>query len=157
MQSLSALMLVICCYTDLKERGINRKVLAAFLFLAMSLMVNAYFFGERIGVLNKCLFYEIRAENIVFALIPGAILLIICFFSKEAIGRGDVYVVALLGLMVGFERVFAMLFISMLACAVFGIMYMIIKGKGRKETLPYIPFLCLAYVICSVINVSGVG
>ena len=150
-------MLAICCYTDLKERGINRKIMFVFLLLSVGFMTGTYLWGSRIDALNKYLIYEIRIENIIFALIPGAILFIVSFLSREAIGRGDVYVVCLLGLMVGFERVFTMLFISMLACAVFGIIYMIIKGKGRKETLPYMPFLCLAYVILSVINVSGVG
>lgn len=152
MSILSLLMLVICSYTDLRKRQISVRVLAVFLILAAGFMSGAYLFGSRYQIIKNCLIYDLKPESIVFALIPGVILLVISLLTKEAIGRGDVCVVGLLGLMTGFDAVFAMLFISMAACALCGIAFMVIRGKSKKDTLPYIPFLLGAYLVIIVNN-----
>ena len=155
MQSLSLLLLIICSYTDLKKRVISMRVLAVFLFLTAGLIVCAYVSDSRYLAIGESLIYDPSAENIIFSLIPGAVLFFISLFSKEAIGKGDVYLVGLLGLMTGFERIFVILFISMVACAAFGSICMLAKRKGKKDTLPYVPFLLGAYLTLMIMNNTG--
>ena len=154
MTILSILMLAVCSYTDLRCRLISKYVLAVFLASVLGLMVCVYIFGNRFIFINGCLLYDLKAENIICALIPGIILFVISILTGEAIGRGDVYVIGLLGLMIGFDGIFAVLFVSMISCALFGIIYMAVTGKGRKETLPYIPFLLGAYLVILFLNYS---
>lgn len=151
---LSIMMLVICSYTDIKDRGISKNVLAAFLVSALGLMISVYLFGDRLGYIGNCLLYDLKVRNIICALIPGMVLFAVSILTREAIGKGDVYVVGLLGLMIGFDGIFAVLFVSMISCAVFGLVYMTVTGKGRKDTLPYIPFLLGAYLVIILLNNS---
>ena len=155
MQSLSFLLLSICSYTDLRKRTVSIRVLVTFLILTAGLMVGVYAFGDRYGKTGLSLMYEPNAENIILSVIPGAVLLLISLVSREAIGRGDVYLVGILGLMIGFEKIFAVLFISMVSCAVFGSICMLVKGKGKKDTLPYVPFLFGAYLTLMIMSNTG--
>ena len=152
MKILSILLLVICSYTDIRERGISIRVLAVFIVSSAALMISTYMLGDRYGVIKRSLIYEPDPINILLSLLPGIILLIISFISREAIGRGDVYVVSLLGFMTGIDRILAILLISMLSCGIFGLAYMVMKGKSRKDTLPYVPFLLGAYILTMLIN-----
>lgn len=153
---LSLLMLIICSYTDLKYRGISRRVLAAFFLLSVVYMSVVCIFKDRSGLLKNCLLYEVKTESVICALIPGLLMLIVSIVTKEAIGKGDVYVILLLGLMTGFDRAFFILLVSMTVCAVFGIVLMIVKGRGRKDTLPYVPFVLGAHILLFVISYQAV-
>lgn len=155
MSIVAFLLLISCTYTDLKKRTVSTRVLVIFLILTAGLMTGHHIIGDRYGVALGSLMYEINAENIIFSMIPGAMLLLISILTKEAIGRGDVYLVCLLGLMTGFERIFAVLFISMVSCAAFGGICMLVYGKGKKDTLPYVPFLLGAYLTIMIINKTG--
>lgn len=155
MQSLSIILLIICSYTDLRKRAVSIRVLAIFFILTAGLMAGNYVLGMGYGVTIGRLMYEINAENIIFSLIPGGVLFFISLLSKEAIGKGDVYLVGLLGLMTGFERISVILFISMVACAAFGSICILAKRKGKKDTLPYVPFLLGAYLTLIIMNNTG--
>lgn len=157
MKILSILLLVICSYTDIRERGISIRVLSVFIVSSAALMISTYMLGDRYGVIKRSLIYEPDPVNILLSLLPGIILLIISFISREAIGRGDVYVVSLLGFMTGIDRILAILLISMLSCGIFGLAYMVMRGKSRKDTLPYVPFLLGAYILTMLINRKAGG
>ncbi len=55
--------------------------------------------------------------------------------------------VFILGLMLGLYNTGILLMISMVFTAVFGLIYMKLKGKGRKAALPFMPFLLSAHVV----------
>lgn len=144
---LSLSLLITCSYTDLRERGISLALLAAFSISCVTLMISALIFGEKLGFLKRSLVYEPGIVNIITGLIPGLILLVINRLTKEAVGRGDVYVVMLLGLMLGFEKTFTVLCLSMVMTALAGLVCMAFGSKSRKDSLPYIPFVLGAYTI----------
>ena len=140
------LLLIICSYTDLRERGISIWLLAASLISCVLLMMCVEIYGDSYEYIDNLLIYEPDIFKILSSLIPGSVLFIISRLTKEAIGMGDVYVMLLLGFMMGFANTAALLFVSMFIASVFGILLMLFKGKSRKETLPYMPFLLGAYV-----------
>lgn len=142
---LSLSLLITCSYTDLRERGISLALLAAFSTSCAVLLISILIFGDRYGFLKKSLVYEPSIINILSGLIPGFLLLLISRIFKESVGMGDVYVVMLLGLMLGFEKTFTILFVSMLMTAAFGLICMAFGRRNRKDSLPYIPFLLGAF------------
>lgn len=144
---LSLSLLITCSYTDLRERGISLALLAAFSTSCAVLMISVLIFGERLVFLKRSLVYEPDIINIIAGLIPGLILLIISMLTKEAIGRGDVYVVMLLGFMLGFEKILTILCLSMVMTALTGLVCMVLGIRSRKDSLPYIPFILGAYTI----------
>ena len=93
------ILLIICSYTDLRERGISLVLLAASLISCVMLMVCVKIFGNSCEQMDSWLIYEPCPTGILCALIPGMLLFIICRATTGAIGVGDVYVMLLLGLM----------------------------------------------------------
>lgn len=151
------LLLIICSYTDLRERGISLVLLAASLISCVSLMICVEIYGKKSEIMAHWLVYEPDRVKLLCALIPGTALLILCRVTGEAIGMGDVYVMLILGIMLGFSNTVVLLFVSMLITAVFGLCYMVVTGKSRKETLPYIPFLLGGYVLMLCTGMIPVG
>ncbi len=152
---LSLSLLIICSFTDIRERGINLKIIAAFSVTVVILLTGVFVSGDRFEILKRSLMYEPDLINIIYGLIPGLFLLVICRITKEAVGMGDVYVVLLLGLMTGFEKTFAVLFLSMVMTALFGLACIALGSRKKKDSLPYIPFVLSAFV-CVMILSRGV-
>lgn len=144
---LSLSLLIISSYTDLRERGISLVLIAVSLISCITLMIGVEIYGSRFGLPEWCLLYEPGVKTILPALLPGLVLLIIHRISEPSIGMGDVYVVLLLGLMLGLYNTGVLLMTSMTLTAVFGLICMAAKGKNRKDTLPFMPFLLSAHVL----------
>jgi len=74
-------------------------------------------------------------------------------FKKEAMGFGDVKLMAMIGAFLGWKLVFFVLFLSAFLGAVYGTVHLAVTGRSK---IPYGPFLSLAAVI-SLIFRSEVG
>ncbi|MDD5454567.1 MAG: prepilin peptidase [Candidatus Ratteibacteria bacterium] len=68
-------------------------------------------------------------------------------FKKEAMGGGDLKLLAMIGAFLGWRNVFFTIFLSSLVGAVIGITMVILKKRGRLEYIPYGPYLALAAII----------
>lgn len=70
-------------------------------------------------------------------------------YKTEAMGGGDIKLVAAFGALLGWKGLLGSLLFGSLLGGVFGL-YLILRGKkGRRETLPFGPFLSLgAYLAC---------
>jgi len=66
-------------------------------------------------------------------------------FRKEAMGGGDVKLMAMIGAFIGWKLVLLVFFVAPFFGAVVGI---ILKIKSKVELIPYGPYLSLATVIC---------
>jgi leader peptidase (prepilin peptidase)/N-methyltransferase len=68
-------------------------------------------------------------------------------FKKEALGGGDIKLMAMVGAVMGWKAVLLTTFLGSFAGAVFGIVLMVFKGKGRMTKIPFGPFLALGAVV----------
>jgi len=68
-------------------------------------------------------------------------------FKKEAMGGGDLKLLAMIGAFLGWKNVLFTIFMSSLVGSVIGITMLILKKRGRLEYIPYGPYLALAAVI----------
>lgn len=70
--------------------------------------------------------------------------------EEVALGFGDVYVSAFLGLLTGWPTIIAVLLLAILAGGVFSLLYIVIMSIFRKyrsfSAIPYAPFLIIAAV-----------
>ncbi len=155
---LSLFFLIICSFTDLRERGISIVLLAAFLTSSILLTIGVCIYGERYGNLKGLLEYTPGLISVAAALIPGIILFFIGKLTKGAVGEGDAYMIFVLGFMMGPEKIIFLLFVSMVITAVFGIFYMISGRGGRHDALPYAPFLLASFILMTcIINFIKAG
>ncbi len=140
-------LLIICSYTDLRNRSISIKLLAAFLTSSLALMAAVHIFGDRMRIPEGILVYEPGPVSLLAALIPGLIMYAVCRISREAVGMGDVYLISVLGIMFGAVNTFVLIMLSMFMTAMFGMVCMAVNRLNRKSFLPYAPFLLGATVI----------
>ena len=87
--------------------------------------------------------------SIKMSLIGGATLaglLMIPAVLLKGMGLGDVKLAALIGLMTGFPQGIIALFIGIAAGGLAAIILLLFKIKGRKEEMPYAPFLSLGAI-----------
>jgi len=73
--------------------------------------------------------------------------LIAALISRGGMGWGDVKLAALIGLATGFPLVFMALIIGSIIGSVVAVFFLIAKKKGRKETIPFGPFLSMGTLI----------
>lgn len=71
----------------------------------------------------------------------GGILLATAILSKGGMGGGDVKLMAVAGLFLGWRLTLVALFISFVAGGLFGIVLLLTGKKGRKDPVPFGPFL----------------
>ncbi|MCR5654547.1 MAG: prepilin peptidase [Lachnospiraceae bacterium] len=90
-----------------------------------------------------------RAEtaSVLIALLVGAAFLWLAFVTEQAIGYGDVATIVVLGLYCGIYVLILSLMIAFLAAFLVGMILWITKRKGKKDQIPFLPFLTIGYVV----------
>lgn len=86
-------------------------------------------------------------DALLGAALGFAIMLVIYLVSRGGMGFGDVKLAALIGLYLGPASTVLTLIVSFVVGAVAGICLMLLKIRGRKDMLPFGPFLAVgAYI-----------
>ncbi len=80
----------------------------------------------------------------------GIILLLTGRFCGGCIGAADGIMIAIIGGMIGYQKILLLLMNAVLAAAVFSILLIAIKKAGRKTAIPFLPFMLLGYIIILV-------
>ncbi|MDH5781822.1 MAG: A24 family peptidase, partial [Dehalococcoidia bacterium] len=87
------------------------------------------------------------ANFVVGGSIGFALLLLIAIISRGGMGWGDVKLAALIGLATGFPLVLLALLIGAIIGGLVAVVLLIAKKRGRKEAIPFGPFLSLATLV----------
>ena len=75
------------------------------------------------------------------------VFLVITLIYPQGMGGGDVKLAGLVGLIVGFPGVLVALWIAVVAAGVVAIALMLLRKKGRKDSIPFGPFLAGSAII----------
>ncbi len=79
-------------------------------------------------------------------LFAGGLFLIAYILSKGAIGGGDVKLIAVMGLYLGYEWILGTLLYSLIASALVGGMLVVCKKRDKQDTIPFAPFLLVGTI-----------
>jgi len=85
--------------------------------------------------------------SVLGLLIGGGILLFIVVVSRGGMGGGDVKLAAMLGAFLGWKLIFLNLFLAFLLGGIAAVILLIMKKKGRKDYIPFGPYLAIAGMI----------
>lgn len=130
-QGFEVLFLGIGSYLDIKNREIPMEFLAAF---------------GCFGILcNMVLKYQ-SMKNIISGISIGIFFLLIGWVTKEAIGYGDGLGLCVLGLFEGWSGMIPLVFGAFLLSSVYGIWRIIGFREQKGDTMPFYPFLFLAFM-----------
>jgi len=95
------------------------------------------FISNKFSVANSAII-----SGILGALIAGGFFFILVAISHEKwMGKGDIYIGAIIGMVVGWPWILETLMIAFTAGAVVGIFLMLLKGKNLKTKIAFGPFL----------------
>ena len=82
-------------------------------------------------------------DSLIGALVGGAIFFVIIVASRGGMGGGDMKLGAMLGAFLGWKLVLVGIMLSVLAGGVLAIVLLALRRRGRKDAVPFGPFLAL--------------
>ena len=115
------IFLCICTFTDIKKRNV----------CGWLCIVN----------IVAAIFRNISGKSLIEGAIIGGIFLIISVVTREKIGYGDSLVFLAIGLIIGGEKCFVIIFWSFLLCSIFSLVAIILKKTTFKSTVAFMPFV----------------
>ncbi len=92
--------------------------------------------------------------NLVGFLVGGGLFLLIAVLSGGGMGGGDVKLMAVMGLWFGWKLLLVLMFLSFISGAVISLFLLATKIKGRKDAIPFGPFIALAAYLTSIYGPS---
>ncbi len=87
-------------------------------------------------------------ESVIGIVVGGGIFLVIILASGGGMGGGDMKLGAMLGAFLGWKLGLLALLLGVLAGGTVALCLLILGRKGRKEAIPFGPFLALGGAIC---------
>lgn len=112
-----------------------------------------------LGILGLVYLAAVIVPNEGFpALIPrgigfilgGGLFLLIAVVSNGGMGGGDIKLMAVLGLWFGWKHLLLLIMLSFISGALISVALLAFKIKGRKEAIPFGPFIALAAYLTSL-------
>ena len=82
----------------------------------------------------------------ILGLLPGLFLLLVAFVTKKA-GYADGIVLAVTGMVLGYQKTMILFCISLLLISVISVLLLFLHKVNGRTRLPYLPFLTVVYVI----------
>lgn len=80
----------------------------------------------------------------------GGLFFLVAVLSRGGMGGGDIKLIAMIGAFLGWQAVLVTIFLSALLGAGVGLCLIILKKKGRKDPVPFGPFLAIGAIMAMV-------
>ncbi len=128
--------LIVIFVSDLKYHLISDYILLALLIFSFLFHL---FNNEAMKQFNNFL---------ISGLIVALPIFLIYYFSKErAMGLGDVYLTAIMGFLLGWQKGFLALYIAFITGAIIGVLLILLRRKKIKSKIAFGPFLVIGTVV----------
>lgn len=128
---------------DLEHQRIPNTLVAAGLFGGAAVHLTGLF-GVWAGSAEVLAPPRPWGDALLGFLVGGGLLLAICLVSRGGMGAGDFKLAALIGFFTGLKGIAVVLLLGFSAGALIGLALILLKKRGRKDPLPFAPFLSLA-------------
>lgn len=130
--TLTAAVLGICSYTDLKWRRVYKSVAAFYLMLA----ILGHVAGNTASLMEMAI-----------GIIPGLFFFAVSWVSGQSLGYGDSLLIAISGASLGFWPCVWTVFTAFFWSGIWGIGLYRFRRENRKKEFPFVPFLFLGFVM----------
>ena len=125
--------LIIVSFIDFKHQIIPNEI--TFTFIPLGLILSLFF--NHISFINSML----------GLIIPAGVLLFIAFIYKKGMGIGDVKLIGMIGVFIGWKYALISIFIGALLGSIYGIFMMVTNNMIRKTQIPFCPFISTGAII----------
>lgn len=104
--------------------------------------------GLALGLLLSALFLPITfLDALMGALLGGGLFYAIATIYEGGMGGGDIKLIAMIGAFIGWRQVLLTIFVAAFVGSVIGLALLITKRKGRRDPIPFGPFLALGAIV----------
>ncbi|MCR5388068.1 MAG: prepilin peptidase [Lachnospiraceae bacterium] len=105
-----------------------------------------------VGIVLHMLFARASILDICGGLGVGVMVLFVSFLTKNAIGRGDAFIIMAIGTLLGGYNTMILLFIALFLCGIHAFWLLMIKKEDKKTAIPFAPFLLVSFVVYMVMK-----
>ena len=137
--TLTGIFLLICTYTDLRDRSIYKRIVYGMMMVSISGHVVDWITGQDSAVSVM--------TTAAAGLIPGIVCFLISLLTREAFGYGDSMGVAACGLSLGLGSAFELLITGLFLSAIWAVFLCIVRKSDLKKEFPFLPFLSAAFAV----------
>jgi len=99
--------------------------------------------------------FDILISSMGGAAAMGILFLLVYYASKRSLGGGDVKLSFVLGLAITIYMAFTAVLLSLILCAIFSSVALILKKLSRKDPVPLGPFLFIGTVVTYLFLIGG--
>lgn len=92
---------------------------------------------------DELTYLDWRDNALIGGAVGFALLFLVVVLSRGGMGWGDVKMAALMGFALGFPIIFVGLMVGILCGGIIAAFLLILKRKGRKQAIPFGPFLAI--------------
>ena len=100
-----------------------------------------------IGGIVLSLLQRRSLKEVLLALVPSLVCLLISFLTREAIGYGDGLLLSVVGMFVSYEVVLEIVFLAISFAGILALFLLVVCHKRGKEKLAFVPFLFGAWLM----------
>ena len=77
----------------------------------------------------------------------GGLFYVVALVSRGGMGGGDIKLIAMFGAFLGWKNCLVTIFCGVLLGSLVGVTLLVLRRKGRKDPIPFGPFLCIGALI----------
>ncbi len=138
MEQIAALaLLAYSSFKDIKTKTVN--IYVTMLFSIAGIILHMLF--ERSSIVDIC-----------GGIGVGVMVLWISFLTRNAIGRGDAFIIMAIGTLLGGYDTMVLLFIALFLCGIHAFWLLVIRKDDKKTEIPFAPFMLISFVLYMVLR-----
>jgi leader peptidase (prepilin peptidase)/N-methyltransferase len=137
-------LFIILSLIDLKHHILSNKIVYPAVIFAIVIAALGSIFGFEPSAIAGSGFRLWIVDAAIGGSISFVLLLIPALLYRGGMGWGDIKLAALIGLITGFPLVFIAILLAIISGGLIAAILLLLKIKGRKDAIPFGPFLCLA-------------
>ena len=99
------------------------------------------------GLICHLMYRSQSIYSMLGGMVFGGVVFLFSLASGGKIGPGDGIVFMLTGLYLGVEKNLALMLIAFMLAGFWGLIAILVLHRDKKEKIPFIPFLFLAYLL----------
>ena len=138
-------ILAVAALTDFRKHLIPNELIIAGVGLRLVYAILEF-------ILMKMDYIQILKGDLFSLVLPLALLLLGVFVIKNGVGMGDVKLLAVIGIFAGISGAIPSLFFALVIAFFLSIVLMIMKKKGRKDTIAFAPSLLAGTFVAIVLT-----
>ncbi len=128
-KALALITMIVAAVMDIREKKIPLSIPTVQMTLSMLYVLYLLSKGEEIF------------GGLMLSLLPGAVLIAVCYVTRQGIGLGDGLMVLSLGPLFGMSGILLVVLIAFTLSALVGGMLLILKKACVKSAMAFMPFL----------------